>query len=81
MKKAAVAMLLLLVIVTAFAVVHTRRAYAQSDQTLTIPKSYGTFKGAMGNGRDSSLIFEDAQGTIRLVSWPAGRLQATFMRQ
>jgi hypothetical protein len=36
---------------------------AQAQAPRTIPKSFGTLKGAM-NGR---LIFEDSTGTIRIV--------------
>jgi hypothetical protein len=37
---------------------------AQAHPVRTIPKSYGTLKGASG----VSLIFEDSAGTIRLVT-------------
>jgi hypothetical protein len=38
-------------------------AVAQAQAQRTIPKSFGTLKGASG----SYLIFEDSTGTIRLV--------------
>lgn len=47
---------------------------AQAQERLTIPKSYGTVKGSMGNG----LIFEDSKGTIRLVDVSDGHRGQVF---
>ena len=71
--------LLALMLVVAVSLLHTRHAYAQEGEP-TIPKSYGVCKGAAGvNGL--LLIFEDKDGTIRLVSTASGKLQRTYTRR
>ena len=51
------------------------RAYAQS--TISVPKSWGSFKGAGLGG----MIFEDSAGTLRLVHIDDGSVLRTVDRK
>jgi hypothetical protein len=85
-RQTAIYLLVLILIVAVVAIVGARRAYAvqpnESPQTVgLIPKSYGSLKGA-GLG---VLIFEDKDGTIRVVSvdthqYPEGHLIQVWQR-
>ena len=50
--------------------------HAVASSTFSIPASYGQCKGAMGN----ALIFEDADGTVRIVTL-SGRVEMTVHRR
>ncbi|HEV3219564.1 MAG TPA: hypothetical protein VGZ48_07315 [Candidatus Acidoferrales bacterium] len=54
----------------------TETVLAQSQTSISVPKSYGRCIGAMAAG----LIFEDSSGTIRIVTAQHGRLEATITR-
>lgn len=76
----AVVLSLVVVVLLAAALLPARKADAQDSQTPVIPKSFGSCKGStiVRSGR-SALIFESANGTIRLVS--GGQVVEVYVRQ
>jgi hypothetical protein len=65
-KAIALLFAVLLVVGVFWSVFGARKAYAQTGQStrpVSIPKSYGAFKGTTG----PAMIFEDSSGTIRVV--------------
>ena len=50
---------------------------AKATREFTVPKSYGTFKSAVG----TVLVFEDSDGNIRIVNMGDTSVQAIYHRQ
>jgi hypothetical protein len=73
-----VAFLLLLVISVVFLPSHL--AFARDARDVTIPKSYGVFKGAAGQTGQLA-YFEDSSGTLRVVDMNDGSIRATYHRE
>jgi hypothetical protein len=58
---------------------HLGKQHEDLDQTRGIPKSYGHLVAAVVNGENTGLVFEDAQGVIRLVTI-AGKREGELTR-
>ncbi len=55
---------------------------AKERKEVMIPKSYGTFKAVIaGSGGKDVLVFEDSNGTIRIVTMSDASVLATYVRE
>ena len=72
------ASLLLLAFVAGLYTGRYRLAPVYADANSSIPRSFGSCRGALGN---ELLIFEDGNGTVRLVHPASGSVFGTMVRK
>jgi hypothetical protein len=77
MTKKRIGGLLALLVVLSIVLFQAHKVYARDAREFSIPKSYGTLKGVGG----SAFVFEDSEGTIRIVNMNGVEVQAVYRRE